>query len=82
MKNGDKVGVIEDFHSGDKTFTRGQNIEVGKDLTVEEASQAARARRLAAPLTDEQLASQKEADEKAAAEKAAAGKAAAGKAKK
>ena len=65
MKKGDKVGVISDFHTKDAVFTRGKNVEIGKDISLEDANEAAIAGRLAAPVA--------EAD-KAAADKAAKGK--------
>lgn len=50
MKKGDKVGVISDFHTADKVFHRGKNIEIGKDISIEDAREAAIAGRLAAPV--------------------------------
>jgi hypothetical protein len=66
MKKGDKVGVISDFHTKDGIFHRGKNVEIGKDLSLEDAKEAAIAGRLATPAAAEKVA---KAD-KAAADKA------------
>lgn len=73
MKKGQKVGVISNFHVGEKAFARGTNIEVGKDLSLEEARNAAHAGRLASPKAAEAVAktdakAKAEADAKAKAE--------------
>ncbi len=82
MKKGQKVGVISSFHVGEKSFSRGTNIEVGKDLSLEEARNAAHAGRLATPKeaeevakTDEIAKAKAEAAAKAKAESAAKAKA-------
>tara|TARA_R110000796_G_scaffold173868_1_gene290813 strand:+ start:5939 stop:6136 length:198 start_codon:yes stop_codon:yes gene_type:complete len=50
MKNGTKVGVLSDFFVGTNVHLRGTNVEIGKDLSVEEAISAANAGRLAAAI--------------------------------